>query len=91
LTLLPDHVSSSNQRPRQSNSNTNRDGTVEFVGEITDAEKSEFLGNAAGLVFPIAWREPFGLAMVEAMACGTPVVAMREWLGAGGRRRRVTG
>jgi hypothetical protein len=61
---------------------------VEFVGEITDAEKSEFLGNAAGLVFPIAWREPFGLAMVEAMACGTPVVAMREWLGAGGRRRR---
>ena len=51
---------------------------VEFVGEITEAEKSEFLGNAAGLVFPIAWREPFGLAMIEAMACGTPVVAMRN-------------
>ena len=51
---------------------------VEFVGEIAEAEKSEFLGNAAGLVFPIAWREPFGLAMIEAMACGTPVVAMRN-------------
>jgi glycosyltransferase involved in cell wall biosynthesis len=51
---------------------------VEFVGEITEAQKSEFLGDAAGLVFPIAWREPFGLAMIEAMACGTPVVAMRN-------------
>ena len=51
---------------------------VEFVGEITEAQKSEFLGNAAGLLFPIAWREPFGLAMIEAMACGTPVVAMRN-------------
>ena len=51
---------------------------VEFVGEIAEAEKSEFLGNAASLVFPIAWREPFGLAMIEAMACGTPVVAMRN-------------
>jgi glycosyltransferase involved in cell wall biosynthesis len=50
---------------------------VEFIGEIAEHEKSEFLGNAAGLVFPIAWREPFGLAMIEAMACGTPVVAMR--------------
>src|SRR4029077_11861581 len=48
------------------------------VGEISDAEKSEFLGNAAGLLFPIAWREPFGLAMIEAMACGTPVVARRN-------------
>jgi glycosyltransferase involved in cell wall biosynthesis len=51
---------------------------VEFVGEISDAEKSEFLGNAVGLLFPVAWREPFGLAMIEAMACGTPVVAMRN-------------
>jgi glycosyltransferase involved in cell wall biosynthesis len=51
---------------------------VEFIGEIGDGEKSEFLGNAAGLVFPIAWREPFGLAMIEAMACGTPVIAMRN-------------
>ena len=38
-------------------------------------QKAEFLGNAAGLLFPIAWREPFGLVMIEAMACGTPVVA----------------
>ena len=51
---------------------------VEFIGEIGDDEKSEFLGNAAGLLFPIAWREPFGLAMIEAMACGTPVVAFRN-------------
>jgi glycosyltransferase involved in cell wall biosynthesis len=51
---------------------------VEFIGEIGDADKAEFLGNAAGLLFPIAWREPFGLAMIEAMACGTPVIAMRQ-------------
>jgi glycosyltransferase involved in cell wall biosynthesis len=51
---------------------------VEFLGEIDDSRKSEFLGNAAGLLFPIAWREPFGLAMIEAMACGTPVIAMRN-------------
>jgi glycosyltransferase involved in cell wall biosynthesis len=48
---------------------------VEFIGEIGEGEKQEFLGNAAGLLFPIAWREPFGLVMIEAMACGTPVVA----------------
>ncbi len=51
---------------------------VEFLGEIGDAEKSAFLGGAAGLLFPIAWREPFGLVMIEAMACGTPVVALRN-------------
>jgi glycosyltransferase involved in cell wall biosynthesis len=51
---------------------------VEFIGEIGEGEKSEFLGNAAGLLFPIAWREPFGLAMIEAMACGTPVIAFRN-------------
>lgn len=51
---------------------------VEFVGEIAEHEKSEFLGKAAGLLFPIAWREPFGLAMIEAMACGTPVIALRN-------------
>jgi glycosyltransferase involved in cell wall biosynthesis len=50
-------------------------GGVEFIGEIREDQKLEFLGNAAGLVFPIAWREPFGLVMIEAMACGTPVVA----------------
>jgi glycosyltransferase involved in cell wall biosynthesis len=50
---------------------------VEYIGEIGEEEKAEFLGNAAGLLFPIAWREPFGLAMIEAMACGTPVIATR--------------
>jgi glycosyltransferase involved in cell wall biosynthesis len=48
-----------------------------FVGEIGDAEKADFLGNAAALVFPIDWPEPFGLVMIEAMACGTPVIAFR--------------
>jgi len=51
---------------------------VDYIGEISDDQKSEFLGNAAGLLFPIAWCEPFGLAMIEAMACGTPVIAMRN-------------
>src|SRR5205085_9050225 len=51
---------------------------VEFLGEIGDDQKAEFLGNAAALLFPIAWPEPFGLVMIEAMACGTPVVAFRR-------------
>ena len=51
---------------------------VEYIGEIDETQKSEFLGKAAGLIFPIAWREPFGLAMIEAMACGTPVIAMNR-------------
>ena len=51
------------------------DPLVEYIGEIGDAEKPEFLGNAAALLFPIDWPEPFGLVMIEAMACGTPVLA----------------
>jgi glycosyltransferase involved in cell wall biosynthesis len=48
---------------------------VEFIGEIGEHEKNEFLGNALGLLFPIDWPEPFGLVMTEAMATGTPIIA----------------
>ena len=52
-------------------------GGVEFIGEINDQQKSQFLGEAQALLFPVDWPEPFGLSMIEAMACGTPVLAFR--------------
>ena len=51
---------------------------VEFIGEISDAQKAQFLGRALALLFPIDWPEPFGLVMIEAMAAGTPVIAWRN-------------
>ena len=50
---------------------------VEFIGEIGERDKGGFLGEALALLFPVDWPEPFGLVMVEAMACGTPTVAYR--------------
>ena len=50
-------------------------GDIEYVGEVGGADKLELLGNATCLLNPIAWPEPFGMVMVEALACGTPVVA----------------
>lgn len=51
---------------------------VDYVGEISDLDKNAFLGNARALLFTVDWPEPFGLAMIEALACGTPVVALRR-------------
>jgi len=53
-------------------------GGVEMIGEINDAQKPEFLSSAHALLMPIDWPEPFGLVMIEAMACGTPVIAMNR-------------
>jgi len=60
------------------------DPLVEYVGEIGEGEKNEFLGNAYALLFPIAWPEPFGLVMIEAMACGTPGDRLSPRICAGG-------
>ena len=51
---------------------------VQLIGEVNDASKQGFLAEAAALLFPIDWPEPFGLVMIEAMACGTPVIAFRS-------------
>ena len=60
---------------------------VEYVGEIGERDKCEFLGQARALLFPIDWPEPFGLVMIEAMSCGTPVRGLACGLGAGNHQR----
>ena len=54
------------------------DPLIEFIGEIGEVEKDTFLGDATALLFPIDWPEPFGMVLIEALACGTPVIARRR-------------
>lgn len=53
-----------------------KEGQIEYVGVLAPKERNEFLGNAKGLLFPVNWEEPFGMVMIEAMACGTPVIGL---------------
>jgi glycosyltransferase involved in cell wall biosynthesis len=55
-----------------------KDPSIDFIGEIGEADKGEFLGGALALLFPIAWPEPFGMVLIEAMANGTPVIAFGQ-------------
>ena len=52
-----------------------KSGSVEYVGEVNDAQKAELLGQAAAMIVPVEWDEPFGIVFAEALACGTPVIS----------------
>ena len=57
---------------------------VRYLGQVDDLQKNALLGQARALLMPILWEEPFGIVMVEAMACGTPVIGLRRGAGLGG-------